>query len=200
MNACFYLAIERLPLGTVAAIEFVPVVLLAALGARTPRNALALAGAVGGVALLADVRLAGEPLGVALAAANAVLFALYVVLGHRLARHGAAPGLTGLAGAMVVAAVAVTPLGLADAAPAIADPAAIAAGIGVGVASSVVPYVADQLALARVPRATYALMVALLPATATVTGLVVLRQVPAPGEVAAVGLVVAAVAVHRPGE
>src|SRR6188508_3820599 len=47
MNGCFYLAIERLPLGTVAAIEFLPVIALAALGARTVRNALALVVAVG---------------------------------------------------------------------------------------------------------------------------------------------------------
>ena len=59
MNSCFYLAIDRLPLGTVAAIEFLPVIALAALGARTARNALALALAVAGVYLLTDVRLDG---------------------------------------------------------------------------------------------------------------------------------------------
>ncbi len=57
MNVCFYTAIDRLPLGTVAAIEFLPVIVLAALGARTPRNAAALALAVVGVYLLTDVRL-----------------------------------------------------------------------------------------------------------------------------------------------
>jgi inner membrane transporter RhtA len=65
------------------------------------------------------------------------------------------------------------------------------------VSSSVIPYVTDQLAMARLPRATYALMVSLLPATATVVGLVVLAQVPAWREVAGVALVVAAVGVHR---
>ncbi len=64
------------------------------------------------------------------------------------------------------------------------------AGIGVGVTSSVIPYIADQLALARLPRATYALLVALLPATATVVGVVVLAQVPSAVEVAGVALVV----------
>src|SRR5829696_3252805 len=54
MNVCFYSAIDRLPLGTVAAIEFLPVIVLAALGARTTRNALALALAVPGVYLLTD--------------------------------------------------------------------------------------------------------------------------------------------------
>src|SRR5829696_3495544 len=67
MNCCFYLAIDRLPLSTVAAIEFLPVVLLAAIGARTPRNAAALLLAVPGVYLLTGIRLEGEPLGVALA-------------------------------------------------------------------------------------------------------------------------------------
>src|SRR5262249_28227374 len=67
MNCCFYEAIARLPLGTVAAIEFVPVVGLAALGARSARNAAALSLAVGGVWLLSDVRLAGEPAGFAFA-------------------------------------------------------------------------------------------------------------------------------------
>src|SRR2546423_12641566 len=67
MNCCFYTAIDRLPLGTVATIEFLPVIALAALGARTPRNAAALAFAVPGVYLLTDVRLAGEPVSVAFA-------------------------------------------------------------------------------------------------------------------------------------
>src|SRR4051794_29592432 len=65
MNACFYLAIDRLPLGTVAAIEFLPVIALAALGARTARNAMALAVAVVGVYLLTDVQLVAEPVGIA---------------------------------------------------------------------------------------------------------------------------------------
>src|SRR4029453_12305393 len=92
---CFYLAIDRLPLGTVAAIEFLPVIVLAALGARTPRNAAALLLAVAGVYLLTDVRLEGEPLGVAFAFANAILFALYIVLGHRVAQRGAGRGTDG---------------------------------------------------------------------------------------------------------
>ena len=81
MNVCFYLAIARLPLGTVGAIEFLGPIGLAALGARRPRNLLALGLAVAGVALLTDLRLAGEPLGFAFAFANCVLFTLYIVLG-----------------------------------------------------------------------------------------------------------------------
>ena len=197
MNCCFYLSIDRLPLGTVAAIEFLPVVVLAAVGARTPRNAGALALAVGGVYLLTDVQLEGEPLGVAFAFANAVLFALYIVLAHRVATHGELSGIDGLGASMLVALVAVTPLAGWEAAPALLDPVALLAGVGVGLSSSVIPYVTDQLAMARLARATYALMVSLLPATATVIGVVVLAQVPSAAEVAGVALVVAGVALHR---
>ena len=193
MNCCFYLAIDRLPLGTVAAIEFLPVVALAALGARTRRNAAALALSVAGVAALCDVRLGGEPLGVALAFANAALFGLYIVLGHRVAQDA---GVDGLGAAMLLAAVAVTPVAGWAAVPALSDPVALVAGAGVGVASSVVPYVCDQLAMARLPRASYALMVALLPATAAVIGVLVLGQVPTAGEAAGVALVIGGVALY----
>jgi inner membrane transporter RhtA len=197
MNCCFYVAIDRLPLGTVAAIEFLPVIVLAALGARTRRNVAALLLAVPGVYLLTDVRLEGEPLGVALAFANAALFALYIVLGHRVAQRGAADGIDGLAASMLIATVVVTPIAGWAAVPAFADPVALLAGVGVGISSSVIPYVCDQLAMARLTRAAYALMVALLPATATVIGVAMLGQVPSSVEVTGVGLVVAGVGLHR---
>jgi inner membrane transporter RhtA len=197
MNACFYAAIDRVPLGTVAAIEFLPVIALAALGARSARNGAALATAVAGVALLTQVVLAGTPLGVALAFANAALFAAYIVLAHRVAQHPVLDGIDGLGAAMLIAAVAITPIGGAGALPALTDPVALLAGVGVGIASSVIPYVCDQLAMVRLPRATYALMVALLPATATVIGIIVLGQLPTAKELLGVSLVVAGVALHR---
>jgi inner membrane transporter RhtA len=200
MNACFYESIDRLPLGTVAAIEFLPVIVLAALGARTARNAVALVLAVAGVYLLTDVRLAGEPLGVAFAFANAVLFSLYIVLGHRVSRLGELRGVDGLAMSMLVSCVVVTPIGGWEAFGVLDDPVALAAGVGVGVSSSVIPYVADQLAMRRLARATYALMIALLPATATVIGVLVLAQVPSAAEAFGVGLVVAALLAHREQE
>lgn len=198
MNVCFYLAIARVPLGTVAAIEFLPVIVLAALGARTARNLVALVAAVGGVYVLTGIRLAGEPLGLVFAFANAVLFAGYIVLAHRTARRlRGVNGIDGLAAAMLVACVFVAPVAVGQAAPAVIDPVTLAAGIGVGICSSVIPYVCDQLAMARMARSTYALLVALLPATATVIGIVVLRQLPSLAELAGVGLVVLSVALHR---
>ncbi len=197
MNSVFYLAIDRLPLGTVAAIEFLPVIALAAFAARTRRNIAALIAAVGGVYLLTDVRLVAEPLGIAFAAANAVLFALYIVLGHRVARSRQVAGIDGLALSMLIAAVIALPIGIGQAAPAFTDLVALAAAAGVGICSSVIPYVSDQLAMARLPRATYALMVSLLPATATVIGVLVLTQIPSVKEIIGVVLVVAGVALHQ---
>jgi inner membrane transporter RhtA len=196
MNASFYLAISRLPLGTVGAIEFLGPVSLAALGVRSARNLVALMLAVTGVALLTDARLEGEWVGFALAFFNCALFTVYIVLGHRLAQQGGS-AVDRLASAMIVASLVITPLGIRDAMPAVSHSELLLAGFGVGVCSSVVPYVCDQLAMARLPRATFALLLALLPASAVIIGLVVLRQRPQAIEVAAVGLIVLAVGLHR---
>jgi inner membrane transporter RhtA len=161
MNASFYLAIARLSLGTVGAIEFLGPIVLAALGARTPRNIAALLLAAGGVGLLAEVRLSGQPLGFVFAFANCAFFLLYIVLGHRIAREGGAAGIDRLGAAMLVALVVITPLGLRGALPAMTRPLLVLAGIGVGICSSVIPYVCDQLAMARLPQATFALLLSL---------------------------------------
>lgn len=197
MNANFYLAIDRLPLGTVGALEFLGPIVLAALGARIARNWAALGVAVVGVYLLTDVRIAGEPLGFVFAFVNTGLFVLYVVLGHRIAADGGRQGIDRLGCAMLVAAIVALPIGIGDAAAALTAPLLLAAGVGVGVCSSVIPYVADQLAMARLSRSTFALMLSLLPAMATLIGVLVLRQIPTTIEMVGVGLVALGIAVHR---
>jgi inner membrane transporter RhtA len=198
MNSCFYLAIARLPLGTVGAIEFLGPIGLAATGLRNGRNVGALGFAVAGVFVLTDVRFASETIGYLFAFANCALFVLYIMLGHRIAsREG---GIDRLGAAMLVAMVVALPIGVADAVSALLNPLLLAAGVGVGVSSSVIPYVCDQLAMARLPRASFALLLSLLPATAAVVGLVVLRQVPSGVEVAGIALVVVGVALHRPAD
>ena len=202
MNALFYLALARLPLSTVGAIEFLGTVLLAAAAARSRRNVMALALTVAGVATITDVRLAGQPLGFACAFGNSVLFMRYVVLGHRIASAGPARDAPGaaidqLGASMLVAAVVITPVGLGGAVRAFGHPVLLLAAAGVGVCSSVIPYVTDQLAMARLPRATFALMLALLPMFGVVIGAVVLRQIPTPQDLAGVALVIAGVAVHQ---
>jgi len=201
MNSVFYLAVDRLPLSTVGAIEFCGTVILAAAGARTARNAAALTLTTAGVIAITAIRLAGQPLGFAFAFANCALFMLYIVLGHRIANPGAAgtrwPGGDRLAAAMAIAAVTATPWGLGGALPAFRHPILLLAGAGVGVCSSVVPYVTDQLAMARLPRASFSLLLALLPVFATVIGAIVLRQIPTVQDAVGITLVVLGVAIHQ---
>jgi inner membrane transporter RhtA len=197
MNTCFYLAIDRVPLGTVGAIEFLGPIGLAAMGSRTRRNLLALGLAIVGVYSLTDVRIAGQPVGFLFTFANSALFVLYIVLGHRLAQDGGASGVDRLGASMLIALVAVTPLTIGSATPAFRHLTLLGAGVGVGICSSVIPYVCDQLAMSRLPRATFALLLSLLPATATIVGILVLRQVPTTIELAGVSLVIVGVAVHR---
>jgi inner membrane transporter RhtA len=98
---------------------------------------------------------------------------------------------------MPIAAVVSTPIAIFDAVPAFSSPTLLAAGVGVGVCSSVIPYVFDQLAMARLTRETYALLVSILPATATVIGVIVLAQIPTLRELSGVAMVIAAVGIHR---
>ncbi len=206
MNSMFYLAVDRLPLSTVGAIEFLGTVILAAAGARTRRNVLALVLAAGGVCVLTAVRLSGQPLGFAFAFANCIGFMLYVIVGHRIANTAAdgsdssassMSGIDQLGLSMLVAAIVATPFGIVPAVLCFTHPVWLLWGIGVGLCSSVIPYVTDQLAMARLPRATFALMLTLLPATATIIGLIVLNQVPTLQDIAGIGLVILGVAIHH---
>lgn len=195
MNACFYLAIDLLPLGTAVALEFAGPIAVTALGSRGRRDWLALLVAAAGVLLLADVHVAGSPGGVALALAAGALWAGYVVLGHRVAADPAlGPSRAGLAAAMVAGAVALAPFGAPGSVDALVSIPLLLACVGVGLASSVVPYALDQVAMARLPRARFALLLALLPATAALAGLVVLQQVPSVPEAIGIVLVVCATA------
>ncbi len=199
MNSVFYLAIDRLPLATVGAIEFLGPIGLAAWGLRSRRNLVAFSLAIAGVALLTRVELVANPLGYVFAFANCALFVLYVVLGHRIAGDGGRAGVDRLGAAMLVATAAALPVGLIEALPAFADIRLLGAAIAVGIASSVIPYVCDQLAMARLPRSSFALMLALLPATAVAIGAVVLGQIPSQADMAGIALVITGVALHRPG-
>lgn len=194
MNVAFYEAIARLPLGTAVAIEFCGPVAVAAAGSRTARDAGALLLAATGVVLIADVQLAGEPVGFALALAAAALWAGYIVLGQRVA---AGDGLDGLTVGFAVAAVLLAPLA-AGTGPAWRSPGLLVLAVGVGVLSTAVPYALDQVVLRRTGPARFALLLALLPATAALVGLVALGQVPRPVEAVGIVAVVAAVALRSP--
>jgi inner membrane transporter RhtA len=198
MNTAFYLALDRLPMSLVAAIEFVGTIGVALYGLRTARNLTALALAVLGVFLLINVRWSSDPAGLIWAFLNGALFVGYIVLGHRVSEAGASGGVERLGAAMAIAFLFIMPIGLREAMRAFASPTLVLAGIGVGICSSVIPYVCDQLAMSRLPRASFALMLALLPATATVVGIIVLKQIPSLRDTLGVLMVMAGVAVHRP--
>jgi len=200
MNCAFYLALERLPMSLVAAMEFVGTVAVALWGLRNGRNLAALALTVLGVGLLIELSWSGDPIGLFWSALNALLFVGYLVLGHAIARGGAGDGVERLGAAMAIAFLFVLPVGLSQALAAFGAPLLLLAGIGVGICSSVVPYVCDQLAMSRLPRASFALLLALLPATATVIAALVLAQVPGPRDLFGIALVMAGVAIHKPVE
>jgi inner membrane transporter RhtA len=200
MNSAFYLAVDRMPLATVAAIEFVATIVIALVGVRTLRNVAALIVAVTGAFLLIGFSWSGDGLGVLFAIGNAALFGIYIILGHAISRSGDANSVDRLGAAMLVALIVAMPIGVAEVVPALFKPILILAGLGVGVSSSVIPYICDQLAMARLPRATFALMLTLLPAAAAIIGIVVLAQMPSLVEIAGILLVATGVGVHKPAQ
>lgn len=198
MNTSFYLALDRLPMSVVAAMEFVGTVAVALYGLRTGRNLAALVLAVTGVFILIDVKWETDPLGLFWSALNAALFIGYIVLGHKAAEKGASGGVDRLGAAMAIAFVFLIPIGFAEAVRAFGAVELVLAGIGVGICSSVIPYVCDQMAMSRLPRASFALLLALLPATATIIAAIVLAQIPSSQDVVGVALVMTGIAIHRP--
>lgn len=195
MNACFYVAADILPLGTAVAIEFIGPVAFAAAATRTARNGAAVALAGVGVVLLAGVQLDGSSRGVAFALAAAVLWVGYIALGHRVADRTA--GLTGLAVAIAAGTLVTSPV-LAPLATDVTDDASwLAAAAAVGVLSSVIPYALDQWVLRRVSADRFAVLLAILPATATLIGLVSLGQVPSGPETVGIALVTLGVALRE---
>lgn len=198
MNTSFYLALDRLPMSLVAAIEFVGTIGVALYGLRTGRNLLALALAILGILILIDVKWAGDPLGLFWAFLNGTLFVGYIILGHKVSERGASGGVEQLGAAMTIAFVFIMPIGFLEAVKAFGAAELVLAGIGVGFCSSVVPYICDQLAMSRLPRASFALLLTLLPATATIIGAIVLAQIPSPKDMAGIALVMAGIAIHRP--
>lgn len=198
MNTSFYLALDRLPMSLVAAMEFLGTIGVALWGLRTGRNLLALVLVVAGVFVLINIKWATDPWGLFWATLNAALFAIYIILGHKAAESGARGGVERLGAAMTIAFVVLMPIGFLQALEAFGSIALIGAGIGVGVCSSVIPYVCDQLAMSHLPRSSFALLLALLPATATVIAAIVLAQLPTLQDVIGVALVMLGIAIHRP--
>lgn len=205
MNVSFYVAIEVLPLGTAVAIEFLGPVAVAAVTGRTWRERLGIVVAGAGVVALAGVELTtgGDDAvrGLVAIGVAAACWAGYILLGRRVAqgargvqRVASAPrGVDSLAVGMAAGALVGAPFLAGPAAPVLHDPGLAAAVVGIAVLSSVVPYAIEQVVLRRVTAATFAVLLAMLPATAAVVGAVALRQWPHGWEVVGLACVTAAI-------
>jgi inner membrane transporter RhtA len=198
MNLFFYLAIERLPLGTAVAIEFLGPITIAAWGSRNRRAIASLVLAVGGIALLMEVSLDADPLGLLYIVLAGACWAGYIILGHRVA--ASANGVAGLGVSMLIGAAAVAPVAAYTSGPAWTSPSLSGLLVLLAILSSVLPYGFDQYVLQRLHPSRFALLLALLPVTATVIGAVWLSQIPTAAEFVGIGLVVAALAVRDRSE
>ena len=192
MNLAFYESIDRLPLGVAVTIEFVGPLGLAVFGSRRGRDVIWALLAAAGILLLSG-GVGGEGIdavGALLALVAGGFWAFYIVQSARVGR--ALSGLGGLAIAMSISAVLVAPLGIAQGAGDFTAAGVLAAGLGVGVLSSAIPYGLELEALRRLPHAVFGVLMSLEPAVAALVGLIFLSQGLSTLEVVAIGLVVLA--------
>jgi inner membrane transporter RhtA len=192
MNLAFYNAIERIPLGIAVTIEFAGPLAVAVFGRRRRRDLVYAALAAVGVVLLTGggrALLSGDldPLGVALALLAGTGWASYILLSQRVG--AALPGVQGLALATAVAAVLVTPVGVATAGAELLRPDALLLGAAVGAMSSALPWGLEMVALQSLPAATFGVLMSLEPAVAALAGLVLLNQSLTPVEAAAIAVI-----------
>lgn len=191
MNALFYLALERLPLGVTVTIEVLGPLVLSIVASRRASTWLwALLALAGVIALGGGGWDRLDPLGVLFALGAAASWAFYILASARVGR--AFPRLDGLALAMAVGAIVSLPFGIADAGPALLRLDLVALGAAVAVLSSTIPYAFELIALRRLPAAVFAILMSLAPATAALAGFIFLGQHMTVLEVLGIGLVIAA--------
>ncbi len=174
MNVVFYLAIDRIPLGIAVTIEVLGPLVLSVVASRSLQGLLWAGTAAAGVALLGGTAHGLDLIGVAFAAAAALLWAVYILMAR--SAGAALPGVTGLAVAMSLGAVLTMPAALAIAGTTLLQPQVLALGFAVAVLSSAIPYGIEISALRHMKAATFGVLMALAPAVAAVAGLVFLGQ------------------------
>jgi len=198
MNLCFYLAIDRLPLGTSVVLEFIGPIAVAAVLTRTRRNTVALLLAVSGVAVLSGVEFDGEPWGLFFIFASSALWAAYIVVGRRVAALDR--GLSGLGLGLAIGSLVILPFGWSGSGEVFTDASLLVQCIVVGALSSAVGYGIDQAVLRRIPTRRFALLLALLPVIALVMGFLVLGQRPGALDLVGAALIIAGVATQERDE
>jgi inner membrane transporter RhtA len=191
MNLSTYEAIDRIPLGVAVTITFAGPLLVAVIGSRRPLDWVWIALAAGGIVLLTDPGAGSvDAAGVGFALAAAACWGAYIYLSKRT---GAAfQGGSGLALAMAVGALIALPLGAAQAGGALAKPYLLGSALVVALASSVLPYSLDLVALRRLPEAVFGVLMSLDPAVAALAGFLVLGQTLGARELLAIAMVIAA--------
>lgn len=175
MNLCIYQAMARIPIGVAIAIEVTGPLAVALFGSRRPRDVLWVVLAVAGLLPLLPVRGATglDPVGMVWAAAAAACWALYIVFGKRAS---ALPGGQAAAWGMLVATTFSLPLGVAHAGAALLAPGVLLTGLAVAVLSSAAPYSLEMVALRRLPRHVFGLLVSASPAVAALVGFFMLGE------------------------
>lgn len=194
MNAFFYAAIDRIPLGPAVAIEFLGPLILAAVLTRRLADAAWVGVALLGMLLLGVDGLIDaeplDPLGVMFVLVAAAFWIMYIRMS---ARVGALiPGSGGLAMGLTIAAVLLIPVGVPAAVTVAGDMQLLLLAAVTAVLSSVIPYSFELAALRRLPQRVFGVLLSLEPAFATLAGWLVLGQSATPLKMLAVGLVVAA--------
>jgi len=174
MNLCFYLALARIPLGIAVTIEFLGPLAVALAGSRRWLDVFWALLAASGVVLLMQGRGDLNLAGFLFAFAAGTCWGLYILLGAALGRH--TTGGTGLALGMAAAALVAVPFGVAESGAALVQPWVLAAGFGVALLSSVIPYSAELEALRRMPPRVFGILMSLEPAVAALIGLAVLQE------------------------
>lgn len=174
MNLCFYLALDRLPLGIAVTIEFLGPLTVALIGSRRWLDALWAALAAAGVVLLMGGGGEVNLIGLLFALAAGACWGLYIVVSAALGRHTTEGN--GLALGMIVAALVAVPIGVVDSGAALVQPWVLVAGLGLALLSSVLPYSLDLEALRKMPPRVFGILMSLEPAMAALIGLVVLQE------------------------
>jgi inner membrane transporter RhtA len=192
MNLLIYRAFSRIPIGIAVSIEVMGPLALVLLSSRRARDFLWVACAGFGLWLLLPLRGSGtslDPAGVAYAAGAAFCWALYIVFGKRASQS---QGSGTVAWGMLAASAFIVPIGAAYAGSALLSPFVLAAGLAVAVLSSAAPYTLEMIALRRLPRRVFGILVSSSPAVAALAGFVVLGERLAGAQWLGIGLVILA--------
>lgn len=192
MNLLIYAAFARIPIGIAIAIEVIGPLAVVVLSSRHLRDFAWVACAAGGLYLLAPTTAnatALDPIGVAAALGAAFCWAMYIVFGKRVSTL---KGGHVVSWGMLVAAICTVPVGLAQAGTALFAPQILLGGLVVAVLSSILPYSLEMLALSRLPRKVFGILVSAGPAVGALAGFFVLGEVLTLIQWAAIGLIVVA--------